>query len=143
TDGSYQEAMAMFKKSIAEPRDARMVARATFWKGETEYVLDQYSESLLSFKQFMGYAEAKTTPEYKNIHYNLAYAYFKLKEYEQAAKHFGDYIATAGAKDDKVRLNDAYLRLGDSQFVSGKYWPAMEAYNKSIEMKGIDADYAL
>lgn len=143
TDGSYQEAMAMFKKSIAEPRDARMVARATFWKGETEYVLDQYSESLLSFKQFLGYAEAKTTPEFKNIHYNLAYAYFKLKEYEQAAKHFNEYVASTSAKDDRVRLNDAYLRLGDSQFVSGKYWPAMEAYNKAIDMKGIDADYAL
>ena len=143
TDGNYQEAMVMFKKSIAEPRDARITARATFWKGETEYVLDQFSESLISLKQFLGYPEAKTTPEYKHINYNLAYAYFKLKEYDNAAKHFGDYIASAGAKEDKVRYNDALLRLGDSNFVNGKYWPAMEAYNKAIDMKGVDADYAL
>jgi tetratricopeptide (TPR) repeat protein len=142
TDGNYQEAMAMFKKSIAEPRDARITARATFWKAETEYVLDQFSEALLSFKQFMGFAEAKSTPEYKHINYNLAYTYFKLKEYDQAAKYFGDYVASPSAKEDKVRLNDAYLRLGDSNFVTGKYWPAMEAYNKAIDMKGIDADYA-
>jgi hypothetical protein len=32
--------------------------------------------------------------------------------------------------------------MGDSYFVSAKYWPAMEAYNKAIEMKGVDADYA-
>lgn len=141
TDGGYQQALALFKKSIAEPRDPRITARATFWQGETQYVLDQYNDALISFKQFMGSSEAKATPEYKNINYNIAYTYFKLKEYDQAAKYFGDYVA--GAKDDKLRLNDAYLRLGDSQFVSAKYWPAMEAYNKAIEMNGIDADYAL
>ena len=142
TDGNYQEAIGLFKKSMAEQRDPRITARATFWKAETEYVLDQFNEALISFKQFMGFAEAKTTPEYKHINYNIAYTYFKLKEYEQAAKYFNDYVAQPSTKDDTVRLNDAYLRLGDSQFVSGKYWPAMEAYNKAIEMKGIDADYA-
>jgi TolA-binding protein len=143
TDGDYQNALALFKKSIAEQKDARITARATFWKAETEYVLDQYSDALISFKQFAGYEDAKTTPEYKHINYNIAYTYFKQKEYEQAAKYFGDYVASAAAKGDKVRLNDSYLRLGDSQFVTAKYWPAMEAYNKAIEMNGIDADYAL
>ncbi|MGL2967018.1 tetratricopeptide repeat protein [Flavobacterium sp. XGLA_31] len=140
TDGSYQEALSMFKKSIATPRNEKFTARATFWKGETEYGLDNFNEALLSFKQFVGYAEAKNTPEYKNINYNIAYAYFKQKEYDQAGNYFQSFIE--GNKDDKVRLNDAYLRLGDSRFVSSKYWPAMDAYNKAIEMKGIDADYA-
>lgn len=142
TDGNYQDAMAMFKKSIAEPRDAKITARATYWKAETEYVLDAFSEALLSYKQFGGSAEAKNTPEFKNYNYNLAYTYFKLKEYDNAAKYFQEYVSSASAKGDAVRLNDAYLRLGDSNFVGGKYWPAMEAYNKAIDMKGIDADYA-
>ncbi|MFD2601385.1 tetratricopeptide repeat protein [Flavobacterium suzhouense] len=142
TDGNYQEAMAMFKKSIAEPRDAKITARATYWKAETEYVLDGFNEALISYKQFGGSVKAKNTPEYKNYSYNLAYTYFKLKEYENAAKYFQEYVSSAAAKGDAVRLNDAYLRLGDSNFVTAKYWPAMEAYNKAIEMKGIDADYA-
>jgi TolA-binding protein len=140
TDGNYSDALAMFKKSIAEPRDAKFTARATFWKAETEYVLDNFSEALISFKQFEGNAEAKNTPEFKNIDYNIGYTYFKLKNYEQAVASFDAYIKSN--KADKVRLNDAYLRLGDSNFVTGKYWPAMESYNKSIEMNGIDADYA-
>lgn len=140
TDGNYREALALFKKSVAEQRDPRFTARATFWKAETEYTLDQYNEALISFKQFVAFAEAKNTPEYKNANYNLAYTYFKLKEYDQAAKYFAEYVATA--KNDNIRLNDAYLRLGDSNFVTGKYWPAMDAYNKAIDMKGIDADYA-
>ena len=140
TDGNYKEALAMFKKSIATPRDAKFTARATFWKGESEYVLSNFSEALLSFKQFENAAEAKSTPEYKNINYNIAYSHFKLKEYDQAGDFFQKQIDAV--KDDKVRLNDSYLRLGDSRFVTSKYWPAMDAYNKAIELKGIDADYA-
>ncbi|HEU4497670.1 MAG TPA: tetratricopeptide repeat protein, partial [Flavobacterium sp.] len=140
TDGNYQEALAMFKKSLAERSSARFAARATFWKAETEYVLDDFSEALITYKQFAGSGEAENTPENKNLNYNLGYTYFKLKEYEQAASSFQAFVASA--KEDKVRLNDAYLRLGDSQFVAAKYWPAMEAYNKAIEMKGIDSDYA-
>ena len=140
TDGNYQEAMKMFKKSIATPRDAKFTARATFWKGETEYVLDSFGDALLSFKQFENAPESKSTPEYKNINYNIAYAHFKQKEYDQAGDFFQKQIDAV--KDDKVRLNDSYLRLGDCRFVTSKYWPAMEAYNKVIEMKSIDADYA-
>ena len=140
TDGNYQEALSMFKKSITNQRNEKIVARATFWNGETEYVLDKFNDATSSFKQFEDAAEAKTTPEYKNINYNIAYAYFKQKEYDQAGNYFQKYVD--GAKDDKVRLNDAFLRLGDSRFVTAKYWPAMDAYNKAIDMKGIDADYA-
>mgnify|MGYP000923789858 FL=1 len=140
TDGNYTDALAMFKKSIAEQKVAKFTARATFWKGETEYVLDNFNDALLSFKQFENFAEAKNQPEYHNINYNIAYAYFKKKEYDQAGDFFQKQIDKV--KDDKVRLNDSYLRLGDSRFVTSKYWPAMDAYNKAIEMKGIDADYA-
>jgi len=140
TDGNYQEAYALFKKSIVENKDAKFSARATFWKAETEYNLDQYNEAMLSFKQFMNSNEASNTPEFKNLHYNLAYSYFKLKEYDSAIKHFSDFISIG--KEDKVRFTDAYLRLADCNFISGKYWPAMDAYNKVIELGNINADYA-
>jgi len=140
TDGNFQEAYSLFKKSIAENKDAKFSARATFWKAETEYNLDQYNEAMLSFKQFLNTNEASTTPEFKNVHYNLGYSYFKLKDYENAIKHFTDFISVG--KDDKVRLTDAFLRLGDCNFISAKYWPAMDAYNKTIELKSVNSDYA-
>jgi TolA-binding protein len=140
TDGLYADALTMFTKSLGEPRNAKFTTRATFWKGETEYVLENFKDALISFKQFAGAAESKSTPENKNINYNIAYAYFKQKEYDQAGNYFESFVDVA--KEDKVRLNDAYLRLGDSRFVTAKYWPAMDAYNKAIEMRGIDADYA-
>uniref|UniRef100_UPI0040498296 tetratricopeptide repeat protein n=1 Tax=Flavobacterium sp. TaxID=239 RepID=UPI0040498296 len=140
TDGDYKGAYDLFKKSIAERQDARFTARATFWKAETEYSLENFSEAKISFLQFVNDANAITTPEYQNANYNLAYAYFKLKEYDNAIKYFEDFINLV--KDDKVRQTDAYLRLGDCNFISTKYWPAMDAYNKAIDLKSVDADYA-
>ena len=140
TDGNYREAIILFEKSLEVQKDMIFAARATFWKGETEYVLDDFKNALLSYKQFIGLAAAKETPEFENSNYAIGYAYFKLKEYEQAGNYFENHIQNS--KTDKVRLHDSYLRLGDCRFVTSKYNFALEAYNKVIEMKSVDADYA-
>ena len=140
TDGKYEDALKMFTKATIEQKDAVFTSRAIFWKGEAEYVTNDFKEALLSFKQFAGSNQASKTPEYKNHNYNIAYSYFKLKEYDQAGNYFQNQIEKAPA--DKVRLNDSYLRLADCRFVTSKYGPAMDAYNKVIESKSIDADYA-
>lgn len=140
TDSDYPEALRMFAKATTEQKDANFTARAFFWKGETEYVLNDFKEALLSYKQFAISNQATKTTEYKNHNYNIAYSYFKLKDYDQAGNYFQTQIEKAPA--DKVRLNDSYLRLADCRFVSSKYSQAMDAYNKVIESKSIDADYA-
>ncbi|HEY6144122.1 MAG TPA: tetratricopeptide repeat protein, partial [Flavobacterium sp.] len=140
TNGQYEDAALLFDKSLAGQKDAKFAARATFWKGETEYVLNDFQNAVLSYKQFLGFTQATTTPEYKNCNYNIAYSHFKLKEYDQAGNYFQKQIEST--KDDKVRLHDSYLRLADCRFVTTKYTSALEAYNKVIEMKSVDADYA-
>jgi TolA-binding protein len=139
TDGEYQTALKSFEKAVALQKDATISARATFWKGETQFILDDFKNALLSFKGFMGDAEAIRTPEFKNCNYNIAYAYFKMKEYDQAGNYFQKQIEKG---TDKVRMNDSYLRLADCRFVNSKYGQAMEAYAKVIEQKSVDADYA-
>ncbi|RYZ16460.1 MAG: tetratricopeptide repeat protein, partial [Sphingobacteriales bacterium] len=139
-DGNYGEALAMFNKSLSEPRNGLYTARATFWKAENQYIQDDFKSAQAGFREFSNAAQASATPEFKNIQYNIGYTAFKLKEYDQAATAFEAY--TAAGKGDKSRLNDAWLRLGDCRFVTAKYWPAMEAYNTVIEKNGADADYA-
>ena len=139
-ESNYQEAGKMFKSAISEQKTPEFTARATFWKAETEYVTADFQNALLSYKQFAGLAAAKGTDEYKNINYNIGYTYFKLKEYDQAGNSFQAQIDNS--KEDKVRLNDSYLRLGDCRFVNSKYTAANEAYAKAIEARGVDADYA-
>ncbi|MFI0431018.1 tetratricopeptide repeat protein [Mariniflexile sp. HMF6888] len=140
-EGNYLEAKHLFEASLKEPRDASFTARATFWKAETDYNLANYDTALISFKQFQQQSTATATPEYKNIDYNLAYTYFKLKNYSQTAQYFNQFIASNKGTDN-VRLNDAYLRLGDAYFVSSDYKNAINAYENAIKLSANDADYA-
>ncbi len=141
SDRAYTDALAYFGKAAKEQQDALYTARALFWKAETQYLLNSFGEAILDFKQFQGIVMASQTEEYQGLNYNLGYAYFKQKDYANAATYFQKFIAKNTA--DKATVTDAYLRLGDSQYVNSNYWPAMEAYNKVIEISGArDKDYA-
>ena len=139
-DGNYSGALVLFNKSLAERNNQTFTAKATYWKAECDYNLENFSEALIGYKEFKGMAAAKNTAEYENIDYNIAYTYFKRKEYATAIDAFKNYAEKSNIP--KTQKNDAYLRLGDSYFVTSDYWSAMEAYNKAIAMKGIDSDYA-
>lgn len=139
-ENKFKEASELFNGSLKEQQDQRFTARATFWKAETDYNLTNYDDALISFKQFQQQNEAASTPEFENLDYNLAYTYFKLKNYEQATNYFNQFISNK--KDDKVRLNDAYLRLGDGHFVSSQYNSAIAAYKNAIKLNEIESDYA-
>ena len=141
-ENQYLEAESLFDASLKEPRDDKYTARATFWKAEVDYNLTNYDDALVGFKQFQ--QTNSNTPETDNLDYNLAYTYFKLKNYEKATEHFNQFISKK--KDDKVnpdsyRENDAYLRLGDAYFVTSNYSDAIKAYNNAIKLSKIDSDY--
>jgi len=139
-EGNYQEARSFFEKSLKEPRDQQFVARSIYWKAESDYNLGDHKEAVIGFKQYANSAGVAETPEYQDLNYNLAYAYFSDKSYDNAATHFQQYADNAEVEPS--RRNDAYLRLGDCRFISSDYWPALEAYNKAIETNGADRDYA-
>ncbi|MDC0009593.1 tetratricopeptide repeat protein, partial [Winogradskyella sp.] len=139
-DTQYNDALDLFNNSLKEPRDPVFVAKATFWKAETEYNLSNYNDALIGFKQFNGLAEAASLPENDNLNYNLAYTYFKLKDYTNASSYFQKFIDINAS--DRLRRNDAYLRLADGYFVSSNYQSAIMAYNKAIQLNEIETDYA-
>ena len=139
-ENQYLEAESLFDGSLNEPRDPKYTARATFWKAEVDYNLTNYDDALVGFKKFQQQPESASTPEMENVDYNLAYTYFKLKNYPQATQYFNQFISNK--KEDKVRLNDAYLRLGDAYFVSSEYKNAINAYENAIKLSEIESDYA-
>lgn len=139
-EGNYIEAAVLFQKSIKEPIDPLVTARATFWNAECEYQASNFETSLKGYLQFLQLPNATQTPEFKNINYNLGYNEFKLKNYGDAILYFQKFLESSA--NDATRKNDAYLRMGDSHFVTSAYWPAMENYNKAIEGNAPDKDYA-
>ena len=139
-ENQYNDALKLFNGSLKEPIDPIFVAKATFWKAETEYNLTNYNAALIGFKQFAGFSEASGLPENENLNYNLAYTYFKLKDYKNASNYFEKFIKNKA--NDKLRQNDAYLRLADGYFVSSNYNDAINAYKKAIQINEIETDYA-
>jgi len=139
-DTDYSAALKHFNISLENVKNTSFKARAMYWKAESEYLLNDFDAALISFIQYQQIPDAHNSPEYIGLDYNLGYTYFKLKDYSNSISYFEKFTTTI--KDDKVRLNDAYLRLGDSYFVSSKYWPAIKTYNKSLALNGAEKDYA-
>ncbi len=139
-DTDYDGAAENLGKSLASAEDPLFKARASYWKAESEYLLNRYDLALGDYLEFQKNPVAKTTEEYKDIDYSLAYTYFKLKDYGDAIANFNRFAATNPS--DTQKLYDAYLRTGDSYFVTSKYWPAIETYNKALALSGPEKDYA-
>ncbi len=134
----YKNAIKYFDESLSKALDNSIICKATYWKAESQFILGKYDEALLGFKTFKGMANAKTTEEYKTIDYDIGYAYFKTKDYEQAKNHFDKAAKTLKNKD---KTFDALVRLGDTYYVTNDYWSAMEEYNKALKMPGYSKDY--
>ncbi|HET8810486.1 MAG TPA: tetratricopeptide repeat protein [Flavobacteriaceae bacterium] len=140
--GDYQNAIKNFDKSLSVngSADPAFAAKATYWKAESNYNLNNFQAALNGYQKFKKMSAAKGTGLLENLGYNIGYAQFKLKNYASAIDAFANYTATEN--ENPVQKNDAYLRLGDSYFVTSDYWKAMETYNKAIAMEGINNDYA-
>jgi TolA-binding protein len=138
-DTDYAGAAENFKKSLDSAEDALFKARASYWKAESEYMLNRFDNALTDYIQFQQNPMAQSTGEYKDLDYNLGYTYFKLKDYGNAVSY---YKAYSDKNSSGEKVNDAYVRLGDSYFVTSKYWPAIESYNKALGSNGPEKDYA-
>jgi len=138
--GDYNEAIANLDKTIKYAQSAELKKKATFWKAESRYELNDFPAALTSFKAVRNMNV--NIEEDDLLNYDLAYTQFKLKDYSSAITTFTAFTKQSNAQNEPARLNDAYLRIGDANFVTKKYWPAMESYNKSIAMNGFNADYA-
>lgn len=139
----YYGAIENFDKSIdAGDFNKNYRSLALFWKAEANYRLNNYNKAVSGYTGFIKTAGAFSLPEFKTAHYNLAYAYFQLKDYSNSADYFRKYLnLDSDSRDQKVA--DAYNRLGDCYFLNRDYAAAITSYDKSLRMNAYDADYAL
>jgi tetratricopeptide (TPR) repeat protein len=135
----YEEAKKYFDLAT-ENDDELLNSRAVFWKAECDYRLMNYEDCVNEYKEFDEMGSSKNTPEYKDLYYNLGYAFFKLKDYAQAGGYFRLYVESDPA--DRDRLTDANMRLGDSYFALGNYYKALKPYQEVISENGLLVDYA-
>ncbi|MFW6257858.1 MAG: tetratricopeptide repeat protein [Prolixibacteraceae bacterium] len=115
---AYNSAVDYFNLSLEHGNHSRELnARALYWKAEALYRVGDYQSSASAYNQFLRTAGAFSLREYEDADYNLAYAYFKMEDLEQAANHFRKYINNMKGKQTE-KLADAYNRVGDYYFLN-------------------------
>lgn len=139
-EGDYNAASENFSKSLGSAEDMLFKARADYWKAESDYLSNRFDDAVKGYTAFKNNPSAQSTEMYTDVDYNLAYGYFKQKNYNEAITYFNAFTSNGNA--DVEKLNDGYLRLGDSYYATSKYWPAIETYNKALALTGPEKDYA-
>lgn len=139
----YTGAIESFDKSL-EAGDADKSYRplSLYWRAEAWYRLHDFNKAVAGYNTFMKTAGASSLPEHTLAQYNLAYAYFQLKDYSNAADYFRKYL-NMGADSRSEKVADAYNRLGDCSYLGRDYATAIQNYDKSVRLNLYDTDYAL
>ena len=139
--GLFEESITYFDQALKNKVDRTIEANCLYWSALAKYELNDFEAVITELQYFKSHPFALKVSGAEHLLYQLAYANFKLKNYEDSRALFERYlqlnIQTASYK------RDALLRLGDSHFALGKYWPAMESYEGAIQMDVSRGMYAL
>ncbi|MDB2456356.1 tetratricopeptide repeat protein [Flavobacteriaceae bacterium] len=139
--GLFEDSIEYFNESLKSKKDQNIAANCLFWRAQADYELNDYSAVIAGLSEFEKHPFASKVSGFEHLSYHLGYANFKLKNYKASKVLFEQYLDQKNISSSYRR--DALLRLGDSHFVLGKYWPAMEAYEKSIQLDFSKGVYAL
>ena len=133
----YTRAVQYFEKSLQRPTDKDYLAEAAFWCGEAYSMGKQYE---LAAKKYLQVIENGDVELKLKARYGLGYAYFNLKQYDQALFSFKEFITKSRASQQN--LADGTLRLADCCYVAKSYSDALIFYRRAITMNTADNDYA-
>jgi len=134
----YVQAVQFFEKSLQHPADKDFLAEAGFWCGESYSIGRQYESAV---KKYLIVIEQGEDAELKlKTRYGLGYAYFNLKQYDQALFSFKEFVSKS--KAGQQNLADGTLRLADCYYVAKSYSDALVYYKKAITLNSPDNDYA-
>lgn len=140
---AFENSISLFMRSGEFPIDQRTAALATYWKAEAMYEVRKYGEAVEAFSHFLRMPAAPETDVYIYANYALAYAAFRSDNYSTAARYFELFLSAGrNSMEEKIR-NDAIARLGDSYLSVRDYARANQCYDRLINNKAANQDYAL
>ena len=139
----YPEAVAMFQKSLYENVDRNIALACHFYKGEIYAIGQRYDDAIESYANVFKIAQADQHPLYYKARYGIGYAYFNTKKYDNASRHFREYVENQNPNLDPETYADALIRLADCYYVNKQYDDALKVYDKATTYARADVDYVL
>ena len=113
---------------------------AYFWRGETAYRQSNYKQAAKDYATYI----AQVSPSQKNYTlalYNLGYAYFQTKEYNNALTNLRKYVS-AEVNRQAPTYADALNRLGDCYLFNRNFSESEKYYAQAVSVNPSNADYS-
>jgi len=141
-DGNNTKATELFTQSLKYPNDKETLAATHFWLGESLMKDRLFAKAMQEYAAVLKIETSISGPYYSKAKFGLGYALFNLKDYSKALGNFKDYISETEKAPQKLNLADAVLRYADCLYATKDYSAALKSYDKAIDTKTSDMDYA-
>ncbi len=138
---NYTRALTYFKKAAKYSSDPAIRLKSLYWEANCYYQLRQYPQATQAYKVFLSSRGATAINLYVPAYYDLAYSYFKQKNYTQSVLWFKRFLNRH--YNNPTMTTDAQLRIADSYTLLENYAQAHPWYQKVIASGGRNTDYAL
>lgn len=141
-DEKYNDAILNFTSASTYTYNKSLIAPAKYWRAEALFQKGDLNNAIEGFKDFLSASGAIQQEFYNRAYYNIAYAQFIQKKYDDADVNFRIFIRNEKLPNTQI-LNDAYLRVADCYFIRSQFAPAIENYDKAIAIGLQEVDYAM
>ncbi|MBW7674790.1 tetratricopeptide repeat protein [Chryseobacterium chendengshani] len=129
--GNFDEAEKYFLRSLEFNINKEFNSRALYWLGQVYYQKGNYPSAIVRYEKLV----TENFPEKQQLPYDLGYAYFKSKKFDQAETYFKQYLTNPKTEFK----NDAELRLADIYYANNNLNEAIAIYDKNED----STDYTL
>lgn len=136
----FSDARSFFNKALTYPVDPKVTVQAHYWAGESGYAMGDYDGALAKYDDVRNTGGAYATALFEQAGYSMGYAFFKKKQYGEAAIAFRRAIDNTDLP--KAQRNDAMIRTGDCYYVTKDNATAITWYDKAINNGATARDYA-
>lgn len=128
--GSYRKAVPCLK-AAAYYSDKRSAFNqlSRFWLAESYYRDGQFAQARGVYTDLYNVSALNGRAESSLIPYNMAYCYFKEKNYKLARKWFADYLK----EPSQMYRKEAMVRIADCDFVANNYKAAASSYDAVLK----------
>jgi len=128
--GSWRDAVPfLMASSFYADRHSSFYQLSRYWLAESYYRSDEFDKALDTFKDLYNISALEGKAEGRLIPYDLAYCYFRLGDYDNAAKWFDEYLSGR----DLAEGEDAAVRRADCDFIRKDYRTAVSEYEDALK----------
>jgi tetratricopeptide (TPR) repeat protein len=145
--GQQKQGEELYAKAVQINAVPRITADANYLLGEAQYRNGQLDLAERSLNKMLLSSYSKTSPYASDARYTFGYIQMKKRRYDEAQETFVELDKmleqsnVQTAKNSSMRC-DVWNRLGDCLYVQSRFKESITMYDKVIDAKGKDADYA-